>query len=50
MERDICISCGYIILKNALHDSNLCRDCEDLMLDLNERYGFRDNEILIKDL
>jgi len=50
MQRNICISCGYIVLKNALHDPDLCRDCEDVILDLNERYGFRDKEILIEDL
>ena len=50
MERNICVSCGYIILKNALHDPNLCRECGDVILDLNDRYGFRDREILIKEL
>jgi len=36
MERKICISCGLIIKSEALHDSNICKDCEDLMIDVDE--------------
>jgi len=36
MERKRCISCGYIIVKEALHDSHICKDCEDLMIDVDE--------------
>ena len=28
MERKRCISYGYIIMKGALHDPHVCKDCE----------------------
>ena len=44
MQRRKCISCGYIIMKSALHDPYVCRDCEDLMIGPGERYMYLDNK------
>ena len=44
MQKIRCISCGYIIMKEALHDPNVCKDCEDLMIGLDEKYFHLDNE------
>ena len=42
MQRNRCISCGFVILKSALHDPYLCRDCEYLMPETDERYAYLD--------
>ena len=42
MQRNRCTSCGFVILKSALHDPYLCRDCEYLMLETDERYAYLD--------
>jgi|TARA_B100002003_G_C13829395_1_gene407759 hypothetical protein len=44
MQRKICISCGFIILKSALHDPYLCRDCEYLIMGDEGRYSYLDNK------
>ncbi len=31
MVRNICISCGTMILKSAVNDPYLCRDCEMIL-------------------
>jgi len=45
MQKMRCISCGFIIIKEALHDPNVCKDCEDLMIDAEEQYLYPDNII-----
>ena len=32
MLRQRCISCGLIINNEALHDSHVCKDCDDQMI------------------
>ena len=32
MQRKRCLSCGFVINNEALHDPNICKDCEDLMI------------------
>lgn len=43
--RNICISCGTMILKSALSDPYLCRDCEKMLegSEREERYIYLDN-------
>jgi len=36
MQKIRCICCGLIIMKEALHDPHVCKDCEDLMIDVDE--------------
>ena len=45
MQRMICISCGFVIKKSALHDPYLCRECENLMVDTEERYAYLDHKV-----
>lgn len=37
-----CISCGYIIQKSAVEDPYLCRECELLMLEPEQRFAYLD--------
>jgi len=32
MQRKRCLSCGFVINDETLHDSNICKDYEDLMI------------------
>ena len=43
MERKKCISCGYLIIKSGHSDPYICRDCEDMMLNEEDRYAYLDN-------
>lgn len=45
MARYICVNCGTIIIKSALSDPYLCRDCEKLLESGRgaERYEYLDN-------
>jgi len=36
MQRKRCLSCRFIINNEALHDPHICKDCEDLMIDVDE--------------
>ena len=45
MARYICINCGMFIMKSALTDPHMCRDCEKLLEggEEQQRYVFLDN-------
>lgn len=45
MARYMCINCGTLIMKSALSDPYICRDCEKLLegADERQRYAFLDN-------
>ena len=45
MSRFICMSCGAFIMKSALSDPYVCRDCEKLLegSEIGERYSYLDN-------
>ncbi|MBS3103050.1 hypothetical protein J4458_06440 [Candidatus Woesearchaeota archaeon] len=45
MRQNMCISCGFIIRKSALHDPHICRDCEHLMMGADERYSYLDSKV-----
>lgn len=44
MRRNICLFCGTQIMKSALRDPFLCRDCERAEIKLRDtrRYGYLD--------
>jgi len=46
MRQNMCISCGFIIRKSALHDPYLCGDCENLMIGADEGYNHLDSKVL----
>ena len=45
MARYMCINCGTFIMKSALSDPHMCRDCEKLLEgdEEQQRYVFLDN-------
>lgn len=45
MARYICINCGTIIIKSAISDPYICRDCEKLLEGegKEERFTYLDN-------
>lgn len=45
MMKFVCINCGTFIVKSALSDPYLCRDCEKLLegAEIEERYARLDN-------
>lgn len=45
MARYICINCGSFIMKSALSDPYMCRECEKLVegAQLERRYNYLDN-------
>ena len=45
MARYMCINCGTFIMKSALSDPHMCRDCEKLLegADREEKYAYLDN-------
>ena len=45
MARFICINCGIFIVKSAMSDPYMCRDCEKLLegAEIGERYNYLDN-------
>ena len=45
MRRYLCINCGTFIMKSAISDPYMCRDCEKLLdgAELGERYIYLDN-------
>ena len=44
MERKQCVSCGNIILKSALLDPYLCRQCSR---EEGRRYQYLDEEVVV---
>jgi len=45
MRRNMCINCGTFIVKSAISDPYLCRDCERLLegAEREERYTYLEN-------
>ncbi|MBI3035138.1 hypothetical protein HYY71_02340 [Candidatus Woesearchaeota archaeon] len=45
MARYVCINCGTFIMKSAISDPYMCRDCERLMegSEADKRYTYLDN-------
>ena len=45
MARYVCINCGTYIMKSAISDPYMCRDCERLLegAENRERYTYLDN-------
>jgi len=47
MARYLCINCGTFIVKSALTDPHMCRDCEKLLAGAEDgkigRYAYLDN-------
>ena len=45
MARYICINCGTFIIKSAMSDPYMCRECEKILegAELEERYAYLGN-------
>ncbi|MBI2657641.1 hypothetical protein HYX08_03025 [Candidatus Woesearchaeota archaeon] len=45
MARYVCINCGTFIMKSAVSDPYMCRDCEKLLqgIDGERKYGYLEN-------